>query len=150
MDVIATASRPGLTVARGVALTIGAVLGTGVISLPAMAAGIAGPASVVAWAALVVPSAPLALTFAALGALPRRRRDLDVCAAEPELAVVVILNDAGVAVVGLLGQRRPARERHRDAQKELVRAGRVDEAGARGEPVDHEASPGSGTPARKS
>ena len=33
-----------------------------------MAAGIAGPASVVAWAALVVLSAPLAMTFAALGA----------------------------------------------------------------------------------
>ncbi len=62
------AARSGLTVAQGAALTIGAVLGTGVISLPAMAAGIAGPASVVAWAALVVLSAPLAMTFAALGA----------------------------------------------------------------------------------
>ncbi|MEP6631686.1 MAG: amino acid permease [Lapillicoccus sp.] len=65
---MAPTSRSGLTVAQGAALTIGAVLGTGVISLPAMAAGIAGPASVVAWAALVVLSAPLAMTFAALGA----------------------------------------------------------------------------------
>ena len=58
----------GMSVAQGAALTIGAVLGTGVISLPAMAAGIAGPASILAWLALVVLSAPLALTFAALGA----------------------------------------------------------------------------------
>ena len=57
-----------MSVAQGAALTIGAVLGTGVISLPAMAAGIAGPASILAWLALVVLSAPLALTFAALGA----------------------------------------------------------------------------------
>ena len=58
----------GMSVAQGAALTIGAVLGTGVISLPAMAAGIAGPASILTWLALVVLSAPLALTFAALGA----------------------------------------------------------------------------------
>ena len=58
----------GMSVAQGAALTIGAVLGTGVISLPAMAAGIAGPASLVAWLALVLLSAPLALTFARLGA----------------------------------------------------------------------------------
>ncbi|HEU5000442.1 MAG TPA: amino acid permease [Lapillicoccus sp.] len=57
----------GMSVAQGAALTIGAVLGTGVISLPAMAAGIAGPASLVAWVVLVVLSAPLALTFARLG-----------------------------------------------------------------------------------
>ena len=57
----------GISVAQGAALTIGAVLGTGVISLPAMAADIAGPASIVAWLALVVLSAPLALTFAAPG-----------------------------------------------------------------------------------
>lgn len=58
----------GLTVPQGTALSIGAVLGTGVITLPALAAGIAGPASLVAWAALVVLSVPLASTFAALGA----------------------------------------------------------------------------------
>jgi amino acid efflux transporter len=58
----------GMSVAQGAALTIGAVLGTGVISLPAMAAGIAGPASILAWLALAVLSAPLAMTFAALGA----------------------------------------------------------------------------------
>lgn len=57
-----------MTLPQGVALTVGAVLGTGVISLPAIAAAVAGPASVVAWLGLVVVSAPLAFTFAALGA----------------------------------------------------------------------------------
>src|SRR6476619_6527042 len=54
-----------LTVAQGAALSVGAVLGTGVITLPAE---VAGPASLVAWAALVLLSVPLASTFAALGA----------------------------------------------------------------------------------
>lgn len=58
----------GLSVPQGAALTLGAMLGTGVISLPALAAGVAGPASLVAWAALVLLSIPLATTFAALGA----------------------------------------------------------------------------------
>ncbi|MFC4783851.1 APC family permease [Nocardioides sp. MAHUQ-72] len=58
----------GLTVAQGAALTVGAVLGTGVISLPALAAQAAGPASLLAWLALVLLSIPLAATFAALGA----------------------------------------------------------------------------------
>ncbi|GLU31421.1 amino acid permease [Trinickia caryophylli] len=57
-----------LTVWQGAALYVGAVLGTGVIALPALAAKVAGPASLVAWFALVVLSAPLAATFAALGA----------------------------------------------------------------------------------
>jgi amino acid efflux transporter len=57
-----------LTVAQGTALSVGAVLGTGVIALPALAADIAGPASLVAWLALVVLSVPLAAAFAALGA----------------------------------------------------------------------------------
>ena len=61
-------ARPGLGVAQGAALTLGAVLGTGVISLPALAAHEAGPASLVAWLALVLLSVPLATTFAALGA----------------------------------------------------------------------------------
>jgi amino acid efflux transporter len=58
----------GLTVHQGAALSIGAVLGTGVITLPALAADIAGPASLLAWAAMVVLSVPLAATFGALGA----------------------------------------------------------------------------------
>jgi amino acid efflux transporter len=57
-----------LDVPQGAALTIGAVLGTGVISLPALAVGAAGPASLLAWAGLLLLSIPLATTFAALGA----------------------------------------------------------------------------------
>ena len=58
----------GLSVAHGTALSLAAVLGTGVISLPALAARAAGPASLLAWVVLVVISVPLAVTFAALGA----------------------------------------------------------------------------------
>lgn len=59
---------PKLTVAQGAALSAGAVLGTGIISMPALAAAVAGPASLVAWLALVLLSAPLAWTFGELGA----------------------------------------------------------------------------------
>jgi amino acid efflux transporter len=58
----------GLSVSQGAALTVAAVLGTGVISLPALAAHTAGPASLIAWLFLVLLSIPLAGTFAALGA----------------------------------------------------------------------------------
>jgi amino acid efflux transporter len=57
-----------MTVPQGAALSVGAVLGTGVIALPALAAQTAGPASLVAWVALIALSVPLASTFAALGA----------------------------------------------------------------------------------
>jgi amino acid efflux transporter len=58
----------GMTVPQGAAVSIGAVLGTGVIGLPALAAQTAGPASLLAWVALIALSVPLAATFAALGA----------------------------------------------------------------------------------
>lgn len=68
----ATAATPthsgSLSVMQGAALYVGAVLGTGVIALPALAAEAAGPASLLAWLALVLLSIPLAATFAALGA----------------------------------------------------------------------------------
>lgn len=51
---------------QGVALYVGVVLGTGILVLPAIAAETAGPASVLAWLALVLLSIPLALTYAAL------------------------------------------------------------------------------------
>lgn len=51
---------------QGVALYVGAVLGTGILVLPAIAAETAGPASVLAWLALVLLSIPIALTYAAL------------------------------------------------------------------------------------
>lgn len=57
-----------LTFVQGTALYVSAVLGTGVIALPALAAKAAGPASLLAWLALIAISAPLAATFAALGA----------------------------------------------------------------------------------
>jgi len=56
-----------LDVPRGAALYVGALVGPGLLLVPALAAHAAGPASVVAWAALLVLSAPLAVTFAALG-----------------------------------------------------------------------------------
>jgi amino acid efflux transporter len=52
---------------QGTALLLGAVLGPGVLALPHLAAAAAGPASIVAWAALLALSVPVALTFAALG-----------------------------------------------------------------------------------
>lgn len=61
-------TRRGLSVLQGTALTLGALLGTGIVSLPAIAAQEAGPASLVAWGAMLLLSIPLAATFAALGA----------------------------------------------------------------------------------
>ncbi|RJL27129.1 APC family permease [Bailinhaonella thermotolerans] len=54
--------------AQGTALLLGAVLGPGVLVLPHLAALAAGPAAVLAWAGLLAAGAPVALTFAALGA----------------------------------------------------------------------------------
>src|SRR2546430_1153075 len=51
---------------QGTALYVGAVIGTGILVLPAIAAETAGPASVLAWLVLVLLSFPLALTYAAL------------------------------------------------------------------------------------
>lgn len=78
------ATSPGtLTVAQGAALSVGAVLGTGVITLPALAANVAGPASLVAWAI-----APLS------GEYRNPRRDIPRAAA---IAVTVV----GVLYLGL-------------------------------------------------
>src|SRR5438876_1189347 len=56
-----------LSVPRGAALYVGALIGPGLLLVPALAAQAAGPASILAWALLLVLSAPLAITFAALG-----------------------------------------------------------------------------------
>jgi Amino acid transporters len=56
----------GLGLAQGTALYVAAVLGTGVLVLPALAAHAAGPAAILAVAVLAVISVPLAATFAAL------------------------------------------------------------------------------------
>ncbi|HET9847808.1 MAG TPA: amino acid permease [Candidatus Dormibacteraeota bacterium] len=51
---------------QGIGLYLGAVLGTGILFLPAVGAQTAGPASLLAWVALIVLSVPLALSYAAL------------------------------------------------------------------------------------
>jgi amino acid efflux transporter len=56
-----------LSVTRGAALYVGALIGPGLLLVPSLAAQTAGPATILAWAALLVLSAPLAVTFAALG-----------------------------------------------------------------------------------
>jgi amino acid efflux transporter len=56
-----------LSTRSATALYVGAVLGPGVLLLPALAAEAGGPASVLAWVGLLALSAPLAATFAALG-----------------------------------------------------------------------------------
>ncbi|WP_415296096.1 APC family permease [Cellulosimicrobium sp. SJTW-1] len=57
-----------LGLARGSALYVASVLGTGVLALPGLATRVAGPASVLAVALVLVASVPLAGTFAALAA----------------------------------------------------------------------------------
>jgi amino acid efflux transporter len=52
----------------GTALYVCAVLGAGVLVLPAQVASLAGPASLIAWAFSILLSVPLALTFARLAA----------------------------------------------------------------------------------
>lgn len=58
---------PHLTTSRGAALYIGALLGPGLLLLPGLAAAEAGPASVLAWLALLVLSGLFAAVFAAWG-----------------------------------------------------------------------------------
>lgn len=64
---IRTAGAGTLGRVRGLAYYLGAVLGTGVIALPALSYRAAGPASLIAWAGLVLASVPIAWTFASLG-----------------------------------------------------------------------------------
>ncbi len=54
--------------AQGTALYIASVLGTGLLVLPGLAAAVAGPASIVSVAAVILLAVPLAGTFAALAA----------------------------------------------------------------------------------
>jgi amino acid efflux transporter len=58
---------PHLTTTRGAALYIGALLGPGLLLLPGLAVTVAGPASLLAWVALLVLSALFAVVFAAFG-----------------------------------------------------------------------------------
>jgi len=56
-----------LGVVHGSALYLGALIGPGLLLVPALAVQRAGAASIIAWVALLALSAPLAITFAALG-----------------------------------------------------------------------------------
>ena len=56
-----------LSLPRGVALYVGALIGPGVLLVPSLAAAAAGPAAILAWIGLLVLSLPLAVTFATLG-----------------------------------------------------------------------------------
>jgi amino acid efflux transporter len=58
--------RRTITVTQGIALYVGAIVGAGVLLLPAMSATQAGPASILAWTFDAVLGIPLALTLAAL------------------------------------------------------------------------------------
>ena len=58
---------PSIGPVRGTAMYVAAVLGPGVLTLPALAAREAGPVFLIALVALLALSAPLAATFAALG-----------------------------------------------------------------------------------
>ena len=62
-----TPAGPHLTTARGAALYIGALLGPGLLLLPGLAAAEAGPASILAWLALLVLSGLFAVVFAGWG-----------------------------------------------------------------------------------
>lgn len=64
---MASSTSSALSVPRGVALYVGALLGPGLLMLPGLAAGMAGPASVLAWVGLLVISALFAVVFTALG-----------------------------------------------------------------------------------
>lgn len=55
-------------VGQGTAIYVGAILGAGILALPALAAREAGPASLLAWLALLLFCVPVATTFAALSA----------------------------------------------------------------------------------
>jgi amino acid efflux transporter len=60
--------RKAITLRHAVALYVSSVLGSGVLVLPGLAARLAGPASLVAWAVLCLASYPFAFTFASLSA----------------------------------------------------------------------------------
>src|SRR6266480_325308 len=53
-------------VVTGAALYVGALIGPGLLLVPALRVEAAGPASILAWVGLLILSAPLAVTFAAL------------------------------------------------------------------------------------
>src|SRR5271169_2230954 len=91
-----------LTTSRGAALYIGAILGPGLLLLPGLAAAEAGPASILAWIALLGLSGLFAAVFSALG------RHSPSAAGVVGGAPIVCLIGAGY-VTGLTGGGQPAR-----------------------------------------
>lgn len=63
---MAKALIPSISFSRGVAFYVGAVVGSGVLILPGLAADLAGPASLLAWLFVAILSWPLAKMFADL------------------------------------------------------------------------------------
>jgi amino acid efflux transporter len=63
-----TTLRRAITLPQATALYAGSVIGAGVLVLPGVAARQAGPASLLAWLAVVLLGIPIALTFARLAA----------------------------------------------------------------------------------
>jgi amino acid efflux transporter len=55
-----------ITFTQGIALYMGAVLGSGILILPGYTADVAGPASIISWIVLSLLSIPIAYTFARL------------------------------------------------------------------------------------
>ena len=111
-----TQLRRTIGLGQGVSLYVGAILGPGLLVLPGVAAEIAGPASLVAWAALVLMSVPMALTYAALA---RRYPEAGGFAAYTERAFGPILGaltgwlfylsiPTGCAIVALIAGRYAA------------------------------------------
>jgi amino acid efflux transporter len=64
-------STPSITYSQGIALYMGAVLGSGILILPGYTVKAAGPAALVAWVILSLLSIPLAYTFARLALVYR-------------------------------------------------------------------------------
>ncbi|EKQ56706.1 MULTISPECIES: amino acid permease [unclassified Clostridium] len=55
--------RKSITWVKGSAITIGAVLGSGILALPAIAAEMAGPASILSWLLMSIFSAPMVIAI---------------------------------------------------------------------------------------
>ncbi|UHA71769.1 APC family permease [Paenibacillus sp. 481] len=59
-------NKPSISVWQGIALYVGAVVGSGILILPGITAGIAGANALIAWIGMILLSIPLAFTFAFL------------------------------------------------------------------------------------
>ena len=57
-----------ITWRQGVAMTVGAVLGSGILVLPVLAAELAGPASLISWVLMGIMSVPMVVALAELAA----------------------------------------------------------------------------------